>query len=105
MTERCAPCKENYDFILKTEHYMCEFPMFLNVIGASDIKIDSKKKSNINAARKDSPYADVFEYYGQLTDDTIDAFVRWFKDDCFLFNYDCERLACEIKEWKRRNTV
>eukprot|EP00116_Pleurobrachia_bachei_P007285 sb/3467547/ len=69
MTERCAPCKMDYEFILKTEDYMCEY---------------------INDARKDSQYADVFEYYGQLPDDTIDAFVQWFKDDCFLFDYDCE---------------
>ena len=79
-------CKEDYEFILKTEDYACEFPMFLDVIGASDIKIDNTKKSNINAARKESQYPDVFEYYGQLPDDTIDAFVRWFKDDCFLFD-------------------
>ena len=79
--------------------------MFLNAIGASDIKIDNKKKSNINDARKDSQYADVFEYYGQLPDNTIDAFVQWFKDDCFLFDYDCEKMARKIKKWKSRNKL
>ena len=103
MTERCAPCTMDYEFILKTEDYACEFPMFLDAIGASSIKFDNTKPSNGNDARKDSRYADVFEYYGQLPDDTIDAFVRWFKDDCYLFDYDCEKLAREIKEWKSRN--
>ena len=105
MTERCAPCKMDYEFILKTEDYACEFPMFLDEIGASSIKIDSNKPSNSNDARKDSRYADVFEYYGQLPDDTIDAFVQWFKDDCYLFDYDCEKMARKIKEWKSKNKL
>ena len=82
---------------------MCEFTEFLKAIGASNIKIDEGKKSNINTAR--ASRNDIFEYYGQLTDGEIDAFVRWFSVDCAIFNYDCEQLACEIKEWKRRNSL
>eukprot|EP00116_Pleurobrachia_bachei_P013256 sb/3473518/ len=95
------------------KNYSTDREIFLEIIEKrselvrerSDIKISNKHKANINDGRKNSKNSDVFEYYGQLPDDTIDAFVQWFKVHCYLFDYDCEKMARKIKKWKNRNKL
>ena len=58
-------------------------------------------QTNANPART-SQEIDLYRYYGALPDKLLRAFADWFKADCEVFAYDCERTLCEIFDWKTR---
>ncbi|KAL5267088.1 hypothetical protein ACHWQZ_G004203 [Mnemiopsis leidyi] len=103
----CTPCSPDsyYTYILTVEDYDCELNNMLGALGAGELQGLHRKyyQTNRNPRRgEEGQMRDLYEYYGAIPPDLLRAFYEWYRGDCELFGYDCERTMCEIEEWKRR---
>eukprot|EP00116_Pleurobrachia_bachei_P004682 sb/3464944/ len=104
----CAPCARRYTYILHVEEFDCEFERFLEVIGAPDSVHGERSayvENNKNPARSGKNNSDFYEYFATLPENLLSALFDWYKYDCELFGYDCEKTLCEIAEWKKAALV
>ena len=103
----CAPCGDHahYQYIIQVEDYDCEVNNMLGEVGARELQAlhTEYRQTNQNPGRgPQGAMTDLYEYYGALPGDLLRAFYEWYKGDCEMFGYDCERTLCEIEDWRRR---
>lgn len=96
----CAPCGMNYEYIIKSEEYTCEFDHFLRAIGhKSEDRVD--KRVNFNPVREPKDRTDVYNFYASLSDELLDSLYKHYRSDCEIFQYDCKDLIERVKLQKQ----
>lgn len=95
----CMPCRYEYDYIIKADHFSCEFNHFLNITGHPELIQDNNDHwaSNAGPAKSDTA---LYEYYSTLSDTQLDLFYKLYEQDCQLFDFDCKAMMCKIRAWR-----
>ena len=103
--ETCGVCNPDNDFryILKVEDYDCEFNNFLESANISFLRSLHEEGWQTNRNPNRDKGRDFYEYYGQLSHELLDRVHKFYERDCLLFGYDCGKMICEVKTWKKLN--
>ena len=95
----CTPCRYEYDYIIKADHFSCEFNHFLNITGHPELIHNNNNQwaSNTGPAKSETA---LYEYYSLLSDTQLELFYKLYQQDCELFDFNCREIMCKIKAWK-----
>ena len=102
VSTRCGACYDKFRYFLDVDNLQCDVTNMVADLKrqGSDLARSSGKKTLSRDGESSIDMDTIITYFRVFSFETLDRFVKYYEDDCELFDLQCSDILCAIKSHK-----